>query len=179
MKDKPFKELLVKLDTELVSTVKDDVTRHLALLRKNRVDFYGYAIQTPTFTNVEQPIAIYNREGDIEEDNKDSAYYRYSVDEWQNYENNALAKTTTLMSTLDEQFKQLARNPDDDGKIDKYYPKVYKLFAQALAELKAEGAFPEDTFLIVWNEDEELLVKFAKQLNATKVAKVFAEEFGF
>ncbi len=171
-------DLIAQIDAGLLQNVKTDVANHVAGLNSNGVAFYGYAIQTPTWQNVEQPIAIYNCENDIEEDNRDSTYYRYSVDEWQHYENDALPLTTAFIGPIDQMFNQLRDDLDDDN-VERYLRNVYVTFAKALGELKAEGLFKDDVFLIVWNEDEELLVKFAQQLNADDVAEPFAEEFGF
>lgn len=176
MSNAAYKALLARIKDKVVPAVKQDVTKHLASLSKAGVGFYGYAIQTPTWRDVSQPIAVYNLESDLSEENKRDTYYRYSVDEWQHYENDALPLTTRLMTDIDADFGRLE---DSSGVDDKYYNRVYSAFADALAQLKDNNSFPANAFLIVWNEDEELMTKFARKLNSKSVATAFAEEFGF
>lgn len=168
--------LISEIDGKLVSIVKEDVLNHLAALSQQGVGFYGYAIQTPTWTDIQQPIVVYNCEDDLDEDQKDSVYDRYSVDEWQHYEGQALPLTTQFLEPIEKSFDAIREQLDD---VDPFYRTVYLAFAKALHELQAEQRFQPNVFLIVWNEDEELMVSIVQQLNSEEITEAFEEEFGF
>jgi hypothetical protein len=65
-----------------------DIKHHVDSLRQSGVEFYGYAVLPPDYYRAFDPATLavaFNRESDIDASNRGAPYYRYCVDEWQNF----------------------------------------------------------------------------------------------
>ncbi|HEX8965442.1 MAG TPA: DUF4303 domain-containing protein [Patescibacteria group bacterium] len=152
----------------LKDEIKRAITSHYKTLNANfpEGNFYGYSLYTSDDVSSIDPVA--NRESSISVDKDDPSYnyYRYSPDEWSDW--------------------------DDYGKFD-YVNLIIKKFGQlksailqqafqALIELESEGLFgikSDSRFIVIWlsDSDNEIIHISAKQLNSEKVYLEFASEF--
>lgn len=170
-----LEELHEKIEGEIFEVLKGEIQTHLDKLKAAGVDFYGYSVQTPNWSDVDQPIVIYNCEHDTADGDQGNAYFRYSVDEWQNYETDALLATTSCLSVVSNDIERL--EVDSDAK-DNVHTSIYKMFARVLSEIRVERLVAESVVLLIWCDDEELMTQFARELNRKNVADAFETEFG-
>ena len=93
------------------------------------------------------------RESDIAPENSADPYFRYSVDEWQNYVHDRFDVT--------------------------FVAETNRAILDALLELKQNGTFGNDKYLIVWfsDSDFEVMSHSAKALNDAEVYQQYAAEF--
>ena len=171
---------------ELINVIKSDIRQHLSKLRDNNVKFYGYAILPGTSYSVDNLVAAFNCETDISPENIADLYYRYSVDEWQNYEHDELSNASKLIKSLNSQFKDLHFKEDsnnflmDEFEIA-YITKLHKAILTALIELRHDGLFgSNDNFVLIWlpDSDDKIIFQSAKALNSALVSHQFISELG-
>ena len=97
-------------DTEFVSTIVTDIQRHVSSLKSDGNLFYGYAMLPGDYCTQPNPTSItvaFNRESDIAPENTNDVYYRYSVDEWQNYVYDGFDDTNSKLQSLFDRFNEL------------------------------------------------------------------------
>lgn len=176
MNNAEYTKLVDSIGSELITAVKADVAAHVASIA-DVLGLYGYSIQTPDYTCVDQPIVVYNCEEDVPEEHRDEVYYRYSVDEWEHYHGYVLPKTTALTTAYDNKFLELSGD-NDEISGDAYRRKVYDCFTVALEELKADKTWADEVFLVVWPREEDIILDSAKRLNSPAVFEAVESEFG-
>ncbi len=172
-------------DLELTSVVKQEVRQHLASIGSAK-DLYGYAILPGESYHVHGMLAAYHCESDITEENADSTYFRYSVDEWAHYDHDAFPKSNALLEQRNAHFESLHVKADpDDYVMDEtqiaHVDRLRQAIMAALVELKREGALGGDErFTVVWVPDsiDDIIFHSAKALNAIDVYDEFMSEFG-
>lgn len=181
-------------DVELINTIKLEIRQHLTKLKASGNNFYGYAILPGESYLIQNIFPAFNRESDIKSENSDDSdddiYYRYCVDEWENWEYDEFPKTNKLIDLLNSQFKELhpKKYPDkpsmEDFFLDDFevahVDKLLDAILTAMIELKHDGLFDSDKFLIIWfsDSDDDIINKSVKELNSTIVYENFRQEFG-
>lgn len=173
-------------NTELVNIIKSQIREHVSKLRTNNVKFYGYAILPGTSYSVDNLVAAFNRETDISPENITDTYYKYSVDEWENYEHDEFRDANKLIESLNLQFQQLHVKEDPNNFVmDEleiaHIEKLHNAILTALIELRDDGIFgSNNNFVIIWipDSDDEIIYQSAKALNSASVYETFIAEFG-
>ncbi|MEZ6093177.1 MAG: DUF4303 domain-containing protein [Pirellulaceae bacterium] len=177
---------LVRDDSDLVNTIVTDVERHVASLRSNGDVFYGYAVLPGDYCTQPDPASIvvaFNRESDIRRENAQDVYYRYSVDEWQNYIHDGFDATNSLLKTLFDEFKQLHVDDPNNFQLDDtevaYVAKINNAILNAMKTLKSNGTFETDTFVTIWfsDADYDIIIDSARMLNTPEIFEQFSSEF--
>ncbi len=164
---------------QLRAAMVADITRHVGSLRQSGIAFYGYAVLPPDYYTQFDPTTIavaFNREPDVEPINRDQAYYRYSVDEWNNYVHDGFDAVNRELQML-----LMASRPSLDDPIDNVFVEsVYQAILDAMLTLRGEGVFDDHTFLVVWLSDSDngIMNRSARMLNPRHVFAEFASEFG-
>ena len=162
----------------LRGAIISDLKRHVRKLREAGIEFYGYAVLPPDYYTELNPVSItaaYNRESDIAHDQRDSAYYRYSVDEWANYDNDGF---DTVKSELNALLPH-ARSSETGSTDDRFVDSIYREFLIAMESLRREEDFKSVPYLVLWISDSDpgLMRRSARLLNDDGVYSEFASEF--
>lgn len=163
--------------TQLRSSIAADIKQHVNALNESGVEFYGYALLPPDYYTAYEPVTIavaYNREADIEVENRDDIYFRYSVNEWQNYVHDGFDSTNAVLRTL------LSRVRDEDDNIDdSLVESVYGAMLDGLASLREDGVFSQLPYVVIWlsDSDDGIMNQSVKTLNSAEVYAEFATEF--
>lgn len=173
--DNPTPDAFADLRAAIVS----DIKRHVTELRQSGVNFYGYAVLPPDYYTAFDPTAIavaFNCESDIDASNRGQPYYRYSVDEWQNYVHDGF-------DTVNDKLKSLLaanRGSQDDPINDDFVESIYQSVLDAMLTLRNDGVFNDVPYLIIWLSDsgEDILNRSAKLLNSSEIYSDYATEFG-
>ena len=138
-------------DFELINTIKSEICEHLAKLEVAGDDFYGYAVLPGEFYCIQNIFLVLNRESNIKSENsEDNTYYRYCVDEWENWEYDKFLKSNKLIDLRNSQFKELhpKKYPDktliEDFILDKLEIAHVDKLLDAMIELKDDGVFDND-----------------------------------
>ena len=163
---------------KLRTAVAADITRHVASLLQSGIDPYGYALLPPDYYTAFDPSSItvaYNVESNIALEYRDLAYYRFSVDEWQNYVRDGFAAVNAELSNL----KSVVRSSTDDSLDDDIVAAIYQAFLDALASLRADGTFDNISYLVIWLSDsgDRITNRSARLLNVDETYSAFAAEF--
>ena len=90
---------LEKDEPKLVNTIIADIKNILKSIDFLKEEIYGFSILPGDYCTMPNPSsigAVYNRETDIIEENKDDIYYRYSVNEWGNFIHEGFDHTAPL-----------------------------------------------------------------------------------
>lgn len=177
----------LKIDrTELLTAVKAAVRDCASGLIASHPDICGFALLPGTEYEVNDICVAWTSTPEIKED---TAYYRYSVDEWPHYELDALASITPMLTALNETFADLhrGRKPEGDYAMDRFeraHIRAYQdTLLQAMRELRQEGvfAFPNaEPYLVIWLSDSgsEIMWRSVKELNCPETVSAFLGEFG-
>jgi len=163
---------------KLRSAIDADIKRHVATLRETGIELYGYAALPPDYYTQVDPTTIsvaFNLESDIDDCNRGDPYYRFSVDEWQNYVHDGFDAVNIELKAL-----LTANQTSDDESIDeKFVGSVYQTVLDAMLALRNDGTFDGVMYLVVWLSDsaDGILLRSAKLLNSAAVYSEFASEF--
>ncbi|MCC5650094.1 DUF4303 domain-containing protein [Nostoc sp. XA013] len=177
---------LDRKDTELVNTIKSEIHEHIAKIHARGDRFYGYAILPGELYQIDNLVVAFNRESDIALENFTDSYYRYSVDEWSNYEHGEFPKSSAIIDLRNAQFKKMhINNNHDDYAMDDWEiahaEKLLTTILTAMTELRHDGLIGGDkSFAIIWISDSDcdIMRQSAKVLNSDAVYKTFMKEFG-
>lgn len=166
----------------LRSAVTGDIKRHVASLRDANVDFYGYAALPPDYYTAAEPatlVAAYNGDSDIAEQHQDEAYYRYSVDEWENYVHEGFEATNAELRALLPHFEASRKVAEDGQAVTAFVDAVNQTILDALKSLRKDGNFDGVPYLVIWLSDsfDNIMNRSAKELNAADVYAEYASEF--
>lgn len=168
---------------DLVEAVVADIQRHVQQLRSSGDSFYGYAALPGDYCTMPNPavlVVAFNRESDIPSENSDVPYYRYSVDEWQNYVHEGFDNTTTALESQLAKFKEMHTRDEDSYQLDDYeiayVEKINRSILAALMVLKQDGTFSDETYVIIWFADSvaEIMNESAKALNNAQIYEQYA-----
>lgn len=185
----PHDQLQTWLDRvapEFVSAVVADIERHVRKLRSSSDSFYGYAALPGDYWTQPNPASLvvaFNRESDIAAENAGEAYYRYSVDEWQNYVHDGFDDSNSALESLLATFKKLHAQAEDSYQSNDYesafVTKINRAILTSLMALKQNGTFADGTYLIIWfsDSDAEIMHQSAKALNNAQTYEQYAAEF--
>lgn len=185
----PHDQLQTWLDRvapEFVSAVVADIERHVRKLRSSSDSFYGYAALPGDYWTQPNPASLvvaFNRESDIAAENAGEAYYRYSVDEWQNYVHDGFDDSNSALESLLATFKKLHAQAEDSYQSNDYesafVTKINRAILTSLMALKQNGTFADGTYLIIWfsDSDAEIMHQSAKALNNAQTYEKYAAEF--
>ena len=156
------------------------------MLQSSGDSFYGYAALPGDYCTQPNPASLvvaFNCESDIAPENATEPYYRYCVDEWQNYVHDEFDDTNSKLESLLAQFRELHICAADSYQLDEYevafVAKINRAILNALWELKRNGTFDNGTYLIIWfsDSDYEIMNESAKALNDAEVYQQYAAEF--
>lgn len=164
---------------KLRAAIIDDIERHVASLRQTGVEFYGYAALPPDYYTAFDPTTIavaFNCESDLEDSKRGEPYYRYSVDEWQNYMHDGFDAVNSELKAL----LTATQSSNDDPIDDTFVNSVYQTVLDAMQTLRNDHTFDDVPYLVVWlsDSDDSILNRSAKLLNSSDVYAAFASEFG-
>jgi hypothetical protein len=164
---------------DLHAAIVADIKRHVTELRQSGVEFYGYAALPPDYGTAFDPTTMavaFNRESDIDASNRGQPYYRYSVDEWQNYVHDGFESVNGELKSLLADSRESVDDSIDDGFVES----IYQTVLDAMLALRADGTFNNVPYLIVWLTDsgDDILNRSAKLLNSSETYSDFATEFG-
>ncbi|HEY9861572.1 MAG TPA: DUF4303 domain-containing protein [Candidatus Obscuribacterales bacterium] len=177
---------LERNDLELVDAIKSEIYGHIVGLHARGEQFYGYAVLPGEFEAIHNLFVAFNRESDIAPENANSNYYRYSVDEWSNYEHRKFPKSDAIIDSRNAQFKELHINDNLDNHVMDNWGiahaiKLLTTILTAMNELRHDGLIGGDkSFAVIWipDSDNGIICQSAKTLNSDTVYKIFMEEFG-
>lgn len=162
--------------TELKNELKEAVSRHYKLLAEKfpEEDFYGYSLYTDGDVSSIGPVANRTSALTVEKTDPTYIYYRYSPDEWSNWDDFGLFEQ---VNKIIRQYYEEMKN-----KFVKYKKDILGQALQALLELEAEGLFGsknDNRFIVIWLSDDhnEIINTSAKKLNTRKVYEEYASEF--
>jgi len=171
---------------ELVAAIVADIERHVRELRSSGDSFYGYALLPGDYCTQPNPASLvvaFNRELDLAAGHSEEPYYRYSVDEWQNYVHDGFNDTNSALESQLQTFKQRHTRAEDSYQLDEYeiafVAKINRAILAALVALKQNGTFDDGTYLIIWfsDSDAEIMNQSAKVLNSAQIYEQYACEF--
>lgn len=173
-------------DLELVDVIKLEIREHIEKLHDRGEQFYGYAILPGEFEAIHNLVVAFNRDSDIAPENITNSYYRYSVDEWLNYEHDEFPKSNAIINLHNSQFQELNGNDNSNNYVMDNWEvahaiKLLHAILKAMTELRHEGLIGGDkSFAVIWiaDSDNSIILQSAKALNTETVYKVFVEEFG-
>jgi hypothetical protein len=171
-------------DIELIDAIKSEIHEHITKLNARSDQFYGYAILPGELYQIDNLVVAFNRESDIAPENFTNIYYRYSVDEWSNYEHGELPKSSAIIDSRNAQFKELhINNKHNDYEMDNWEiahaEKLLNTILAAMIELRDDGLIGGDkSFAVIWISDDDIVNKSAKVLNSDAVYQTFIQEFG-
>ena len=165
----------------LLTAAIADIKRHVATLRESETAFYGYAALPPDYLTEFQPCrlnATFNREADIDESRRDP-YYRYSVDEWNNYIHDEFDATNTELRALLSKFEELGEKPESSGEKANFIASVNQTIFDALISLRNDGTFVGVSYIVIWipDSDDEIVNRSVRELCAANVYSEYASEF--
>ena len=187
--DAALKKWIVQPRPELVAAVTSAVREHMAALKSQGGEIYGYAILPGEPGDFSSLVAAYNGESEIKVPSTDEQYnyYRYSVDEWEHYEDDRFDEVNTLLADMNAQFETLhvkeaeADEFELDDAEEAYANSLLKSILQGLEAARAEGVFgPKEPFVAIWipDSDHDIIFKAVRRLNSAKVIREFMAEFG-
>jgi hypothetical protein len=171
---------------ELVATIVIDIQRHVTSLRSSGIIFCGYAVLPGDYCTQPNPASIavaFNQECDVAPENTKDTYYRYSVDEWHNHVVEGFDASNSILESSLAQFQKLHTRASDNYELDEcevaFIDKTNRAILDALFELKRNGTFGDDTYLIIWypDSDYEIVDESAKALNNAEVYKQYTATF--
>lgn len=160
---------------EFKRALKTAIARHFTKLStklsRNRCN--GYSLYSSDDVPSIGPVA--NRSGalKVKPGHSEYAYYRFSVDEWSEWED------WGLFDSVNALIRQYSKA---DNYLSKVAPRLLALCSDALAESKKEGVFTaaaRDLFLVVWvcDSSNSMIQESAARLNPPKAYRAFATEF--
>lgn len=173
---------------ELVAAIVADIRHTASRLRAPIIgqSFYGYAALPGDYCTEPNPASLvvaFNRESDLAAEHSNEPYYRYSVDEWQNYVHDGFDNTNSALESQLSEFKKLHTRAEDSYQLDEYevafIAKTNRAVLKALMELKQNGTFTDGTYLIIWFSDSEdkIVNESARALNTAQIYEQYASEF--
>ncbi|MBI1247819.1 DUF4303 domain-containing protein [bacterium] len=171
-------------DPDLIATIVADIKHHVATIRSAGQTFYGYAVLPDDYLAAYEPGSIsvaFNRESDISPEHRKDAesypYYRFSVDEWEHYVHEGFHATNFQLKSMWARFKEDASSSELERAM---FDKVNNDILQALLQLKVDGTFTKDDYVIIWipDSDYDIMTKSAKALNSPEIFEQFSAEFG-
>ena len=179
-----LKAWLESNDSELESIISSDIGRHVELLRFSGLDFYGYAALPGEHTTMPNPAtlaAAYNCNTDIEPKDAHDPYYRYCVNEWQNFVMDGFDASVACLERRLRDFRSI--HPTDprrtvfDEVEPAFFARINHSILNAMQKLRNTATFAEETFLIVWfpHPNEEITNRSARVLNSEGVYQLYAE----
>ena len=165
--------------SQLRKAIIADIKRHVASLHQTGVDFYGYSVLPPDYYTAFDPTTIavaFNCESNIDDSNRGQSYYRYSVDEWQNYVQDGFDAVNHELKAL----LTATKSSDDDSIDDTFVTSVYQAVLDAMQALRNDDTFDGVPYLVIWLSDsgDSILNRSAKLLNSSEVYAEFGSEFG-
>ncbi len=166
----------------LLTAAIADIKRHVATLRDSETAFYGYAALPPDYLTEFQPCrlnATFNREADIDDEKRSDPYYRYSVDEWNNYIHDEFDATNAELRALLPRFEELDEKPESSGDKAKFIALVNQTILDALISLRNDGTFDGVSYIVIWipDSDDEIINGSVRELCAANVYSEYASEF--
>ena len=175
---------------ELSEAVAADIRDHFTAI-PSRGDVYGYAIlpgdPTTSTHGIGPLVAAYNRTGDIGvgPDEREFAYYKYCVDEWQHRDQGRFPRSDSVLASLNARFAAAHRTDADDFEIDAtetaFARSLLNAILDGVATAKAAGLFGQGLeYLAIWVSDSNhpILEESVCRLNPSAVVEEFLGEFG-
>jgi hypothetical protein len=171
---------------ELVAAIVADIQRHVCELRSSGNSFYGYAALPGDYGTQPSPASLvvaFNHESDLAAEHSNEPYYRYSVDEWQNYVHDGFDNANSALESQLSEFKKLHTRAEGSYQLDEYeiafIAKTNRAVLKALMKLKQNGTFTDGTYLIIWFSDseDEIVNESARALNTDQIYEQYASEF--
>jgi Domain of unknown function (DUF4303) len=182
-----FLERLFDNKESLIETIKLEVKDSIDKIISTNEDLYGYAILPGDWYEVGTLAAAYNIESDIKtEELEDPIYYRYSVDEWENYDHSIFQKSNAILKPYQEELQKILNIYEDNYDEEttdlksSFADFIYASTLTALFEYRKEPAnYSENIFLAIWVADSsnEIVDQSIMELNPESVSKLFFSYF--
>ena len=183
MKREIYQVWFLNAQKDLKNILKNEMRKHIIELKEEYDDLYGYAILPGESYEVNTLVVAYNRVSDIKEE---SAYFRYSIDEWENWDHNALASINSRIKEINDNFYSWHPENSKSIYLDKikqsHISSFHEIILSALKDLAEEDLFDfgsHERFIAIWISDSnsEIIKKSIRELNTEKVIKEYFEEF--
>lgn len=180
-------KLLAEIQPALVAAVTDGIRNHVAKLRSQGKEFYGYALLPGEPYDIHSLVAVTNNEDDIKVPTTDDQYhyYRFSVDEWEEWHQNEFASVKALLTGANKRFALMHPAAPSNCIMDKfevaYSNGLLGAIVDGINATKTSGVFGDNApFLVVWisDSDEAVIIESVKHLNSPAIANEFMMEFG-
>lgn len=171
----------------LVQTIKFEVKNSIDKIKSINDDLYGFAILPGDCCEVGTLAAAYNLEFDIK--NKymeDPICYRYSVDEWENYDHSIFARSNAILEPCSEELQKILNIYRDDydeetaGLQGDFSDFIYSAVLSALVEYRNDPNVQSgNIFFAIWIADSsnEIVDQSIIELNPESVSKIFFSHF--
>jgi Domain of unknown function (DUF4303) len=182
-----LRKWLAEPRTALIAAVADGVRAHVETLRSRGIEFYGYALLPGEPYDIHSLVAVTNAEAAIKVAPTDDMYryYRYSVDEWAQWDHDGFGAANNLLVEANQQFRSMHSKDEGDFQMDDYEiahaNALLEAVVRGLEAAKAAGTFGRGApFLVVWMSDSghEIMAESVRRLNTAAVVKEFMREFG-
>lgn len=173
-------------DALLVELIKSDLKSSIDKIRSSVVDLYGYAILPGDYFEVGSLVAAFNKESDIKPAELASTiYYKYSVDEWMNYDRDVFQKSNTILEKRNVILQEFCDRHEDQHEVEiedlkiRFADSIYELILDALNKFRKEFCQDSDLFLVIWVADSgnSIVNRSAAELNSASVSELFFTEF--
>ncbi len=178
---------LLREDDEFVQALAAELRQHVSQLNAQG-GFYAYAVLSLAGDafRLQYLSAAFNRASEVKTGKASEAYFRFSPDEWANYDLDVFPRTAELVTARNAEFSRLHTKEDpDDYMMDEYetahIARMHRLILKAMTIVKDEGAVGGDkSFAIVWAPDssDDILFYSARALNSATTFAAFWKEFG-
>lgn len=191
MANKSLTDWLNETDPELTHAIISEVRSHTKSLQHNGKELYGYSILCSDYATAAYGPSIavaYSCKDDIdtesEHNEEDKLLHKYCVDEWANFFTEGFHASNAMLEMQYVLFNKMhTRNSDDDFMIDEsewaFVDKIHRAIFDAFRSLKAEGAFEDDTFLVIWisGSMHEIVFESVTELNPEQICQEFEAIF--
>ena len=169
---------------KLKANIKIAIKKNINEIQSKNSDLYAYAILPGAEYEVNSLVSAYNNLSDLE---NDETYYKYSVDEWKNYDTEALQSITPLIAEINKEFISIYHEKREDFYLTeneiKLIEKFHTTILSALKELKRESNLfnfnSNEGFVVIWIADSDSAITWnsVKELNSKGTIEEFHNEF--
>lgn len=157
-------ELLKQFSTDdalLIESIKSDLKNSIDKVRSSAENLYGYAILPGDYFEVGSLVAAYNTQSNIKPAELASpVYYKYSVDEWLNYDRTVFKKSNAILEKQKLSLQEFCDSYEDQYEVEieeleiRFADAIYKLIMESLNQFRKEFYCQySDLFLVIWVSD--------------------------
>ena len=174
------REFLDRDQNDLIEALEEEINSHVSGIHN---EIYGYAIHAGVDFSVSDLVPVWNAESDILECNRSEVYYRYSVDEWQNWGRDNFPLSNQLIDRLNSEFDSIHQRADDTFLLDEFeiqhIENLHNSILSALLNCRQSGKLNSIEYLVIWIPDSNASIteNSVRELNPTEIYRAFQSEF--